>query len=70
MGWCSGTKIFDAVCEAVLDQPRISKKDLIKAVAEELEEDDWDCQQDSNYYDHPLVKEVMKELHPNWEIDA
>ena len=70
MGWCSGTSIFDAMAKVI-----ISKKfqatntvkvslliDLIKA----LESEDWDCQQDSAYYDRPLVAKAFKTLHPDW----
>lgn len=67
MGWCSATRIFDPIVGALLDDKPVDKKALIKMLAEELENGDWDCQMDSNYWDHPLVREVFKELHPDWD---
>lgn len=67
MGWCSGTIIFDDVCSALLDSKgKIDKKAIIKRVVKSLEESDWDCHQDSEYWDDPLVQEVMREIHPEW----
>lgn len=64
MGWCSATIIFDKVVGALLDDK--DKKEAIKALIEALEDNDWDCQSDSDYFDHPLIKEIFKELHPSW----
>lgn len=66
MGWCSATYIFDAIAGALLDDAPVNKKQILKLVVDALEEGDWDCQSDSEYYDHPLVKEIMKENHPGW----
>lgn len=69
MGWCSGTLIFDNVCDVLLaDEPQ-TKEETIRALAITLEDSDWDCQQDSYYWDHPVVQSVMKELHPEWFED-
>lgn len=65
MGWCSGTEIFDAVVPAILGD-EIDKKKTLAALICALEDLDWDCQGDSSYYGHPLVQEVMRELHPRW----
>jgi hypothetical protein len=64
MGWCSATEIFDSVCNALLAGK--SKEQTIKELIEELEGNDWDCQGDSEYYDHPIVKAIFRELHPDW----
>jgi hypothetical protein len=69
MGWCSGTRIFDAVCEGLLSDEPKSKKELLTELIAALEADDWDCQQDSAFWDNPLVQEVMRELHPRWFED-
>ena len=62
MGWCSATLIFDNVCDGLLE-------DTIRALAVALEDGDWDCQQDSAYWGHPIVQKVMRELHPSWFED-
>lgn len=69
MGWCSGTVVFDAAVEAILD-PNADKKYAIKALIESLEDLDWDCQCESDYWEHPLVKECFIELgRANWYED-
>lgn len=60
MGWCSGTVIFDTVVEAILN-PEVDKKETIKYLINALEDMDWDCQPDSDYWEHPLVKECFIE---------
>lgn len=42
---------------------------VVKSLIESLEDGDWDCQQDSSYYDHPLVNGIFRELHPDWFED-
>lgn len=75
MGWCSGTSIFDCVASDLLDD---ESEDFItnefKAVVLwnlmiEMERKDWDCHQDSEYYDHPIVQGILSELHPEWVRD-
>jgi hypothetical protein len=61
MGWCSATLIFDNVCDGLLADKPADKKAVIKALVVAPEDGDWDCQQDSAYWDHPLVREVMRE---------
>ena len=66
MGWCSATFIFDKITGALLTDTPPDRKVILKAVAEALEEEDWDCQRESEYWSHPLVREVMREMHPTW----
>ena len=70
MGWCSGTEVFDPIAKALLgsiEGKPIDVERVLKTVIGALEDGDWDCQEDSAYWDHPLVKKIMKELHPDWE---
>lgn len=68
MGWVSGVHVFDGIVGAILNEKisNQSKSELIKTVAILLAEHDWDTESDSNYYDHPVVQEVFKELYPWW----
>ena len=76
MGWCSGTDVFDVVCEAMLDPENISidqdvditsdTKGALKKIITALEEMDWDCQRESEFWDVPIVHEAFEELHPGW----
>ena len=57
MGWCSATEIFDAVAEVVIDNEAIPEPDRLKVITklyDALTSDDWDCQNDSKFYEHPL----------------
>lgn len=69
MGWASGTAVFDLICDAILqDAPRkLIEEEMIRALITALESHDWDCQQDSRYWKHPLVRKVMQGLHPEWD---
>lgn len=71
MGWSSGTHLFDAVCGEVLvgRSKKIAKTDVIAILVAAMEDSDWDTHQDSEYWDHPVVQEVMRELHPDWFDD-
>lgn len=73
MGRCSATEVFDPVTGFILayDLPDAVKLDLIKKLVDTLENYDWDCQSDSDYYEHPLVRQAMRELHPDddWDDD-
>jgi hypothetical protein len=64
MGWCSGTIIFDRTVEALLYPGRLDKKEFIKELITSLRNSDWDCEFDSSYITHPLVKEAFIELDP------
>lgn len=69
MGWCSATVIFDTVVESLLDET-VDKKETIKYLINVLEDGDWDCQSESDYWEHPLVKECFIETgHKNWYED-
>lgn len=57
MGWCSATEIFDDVAEVVIDNESIPEDQRIAVLSKlytALTYEDWDCQGDSKYYDHPL----------------
>lgn len=69
MGWCSGTRIFDAVCDGLLSDEPKSKHEQLTDLITALEDGDWDCQQDSIFWDHPMVQAAMRELHPSWFDD-
>ena len=67
MGWCSATVIFDKVVGALLDESgEVDKKAVIKELIDTLEDGDWDCQQDSKHWDHPIVNAIFRERHPQW----
>lgn len=66
MGWCGGTEIFDAVAAEILEPKNgyveFEQKRVLRILANALEENDWDCQSDSKYYEHLIVKEIFDEL--------
>jgi hypothetical protein len=68
MGWASGTDVFDAVAGEILGETgAVSRTRVIRALVEALEDNDWDTQNESEFYDHPIVRRVMRELHPDWD---
>lgn len=69
MGWCSGTCIFDPVVKAILEQdaPEEQKINVIKSLITALQDEDWDCETDSDYWKHPLVRRAFKETCPSWD---
>lgn len=69
MGWCSGTEIFDVVVARVYNSSMTTseKKTLIKDLIEVLEDQDWDCQNDSEFWNTNIVRECFEELHPDWD---
>ena len=69
MGWCSATEIFDTVASAVLSDKPLDKKEVLMVVAEALRDMDWDCEQDSDYWDDTIVREIFMELEPEWFED-
>lgn len=72
MGWCSGTQIFDEICDILLNNRNIKKSDqkkITKKLIETLEDMDWDCQADSAHFEHPIVREIFEEFHPHWYED-
>lgn len=70
MGWCSGgTHVFDEMCGAILSEEHPDKKQVLIALIDALHGNDWDCEPDSKYWDHPLVREIFKEKYPNWFVE-
>lgn len=68
MGWCSGTGVFDPVVKTVIEETfdeRV-KRAVLKSLIEALQNHDWDCESDSEYYDHPLIQSLFRELNPDW----
>lgn len=53
MGWCSATNIFDTVIEAAYKLQPDDKAMIAfaKTLRDVLENGDWDCQQESDFYD-------------------
>lgn len=66
MGWSSGSAVFDAVCKVVLDKKKIKPEEVIRGLIETLEAHDWDTHGESEYFDHPIVQKIFKELNPDW----
>jgi len=64
MGWCSATDIFDSVVGALLEDDKVDKETTIKELINALEDGDWDCQQDSVYWNEPLVQKCFKLTSP------
>lgn len=64
MGWSSATEIFDAVVDGILSTKAtdIEKKVVIKILIRELLSKDWDCESESDFFNHPLVKECFIEI--------
>ena len=69
MGWCSGTCIFDPVVKAILkqDAPEEQKISVIKSLITTLQDEDCDCETDTDYLKHPLVRRAFKETCPSWD---
>jgi hypothetical protein len=72
MGWCSGTAVFDSVLRKILYDNHFNDEQrtrIIRYLVDALEDHDWDCQADSDYWEHPLVAEVFYQLYPTWFDD-
>lgn len=71
MGWCSGTPIFDAVAQEVLNSRLTNdeKYAIMYALTVAMFDHDWDCESDSEYYKHPIVKKAFKAAAPNVDWD-
>ncbi len=69
MGWSGGTEIFDCVAEELeslynyISTPQHSEDDYYNTVLQPLmdllERKDWDAQQESDYYDHPVIGKIL-----------
>jgi hypothetical protein len=48
---------------ALIDEDKkVDKLQVIKRLAIALEDADWDCQHDSKYFNHPLIKPIFQKL--------
>ena len=67
MGFCSGTEIFDDVARHIIDTDwsEQQQSDVLIVLIVALDNHDWDCHQDSAYYDHPIIQKAMKAVHPD-----
>ncbi len=68
MGFCSGTQIFDDAMEEILkiELPEAKQILIVMALIDALDNHDWDCHQDSAYYENPIVNRAIQNLHPDW----
>jgi len=65
VGWCSGTDVFDPVAEAILNHNHLTadeKVALLVVLINALWNKDWDCQDESEHWQHPLVQRAMREV--------
>lgn len=71
MGWTNGTPMFDKVCAVIfeLNISTFDKYKIIHTLADALMDGDWDTPEESDYWQHPIIRQVMKELMPDadWE---
>ena len=68
MGWSSGAEVFDPVVESFISS-NISRKEKIRiivALIKALEDQDWDCQFESKYWDDAVVVAAWQRVHPDW----
>jgi len=65
MGWCRGTEVFDDICEAILDS-KLEGSELIEEVIYILQANDWDCELESEYVEHPIVKDIFIKMYPDY----
>jgi hypothetical protein len=68
MGWSGGVDVFDNVAGEIIAQniDEDSAFAVLDALIDALEDQDWDTESDSEYYNHPLIKLVFKKRHPDW----
>jgi hypothetical protein len=67
MGWCGGTEIFDQVADDLIsasyDHFGSMKHQFVITPLENLYEVlsdlDWDCECESDYYDHPEIGKIL-----------
>ena len=67
MGWCSGTIIFDALCDSLLSNKEVDKKKVLKDIINILWREDWDCETESNHINNEMVRECFFELDGEWK---
>lgn len=62
MGWSSATDIFDVVADELIDKINSGDKDSLKVLqvlCNKLEDRDWDCQCESEYYYHETIGNIL-----------
>jgi len=69
MGWCGATPIFDRVCDKLLVNGKIDKQAILEELIDVLKDMDWDCVDESQYFDHPLVKKAFYALGYDYHDD-
>lgn len=65
MGWSGATPIFDTVVEDLLETPNLHEDDfnrILYNLALVMEDMDWDTACESEYWNHPRVKQVFIDL--------
>lgn len=69
MGWCSGTDVFDHMMFVIkkTDITDEQRQCLIQCLIVALQNQDWDCESDSDYWRDPLVRKAFKEVCPKWD---
>lgn len=71
MGWSSGGLIFDRMAEFLLQRLTPSNEKFVKSILRQLitvlEDEDWDGADDTQFMSHPIVREIMREQHPDWD---
>lgn len=71
MGWASGSQLLSAVLDATLKHiPKNKRTKAVKDLVEAFEEHDCDTIEEV-WDDHPIVKKVCLEMHPDrYEMDG
>jgi hypothetical protein len=63
MGWCSATVIFDTVADALIgDGAPKDVETALRTLIVALQDGDWDCECESEYWDHPIVRKIFEDL--------
>jgi hypothetical protein len=71
LGWCSGTRIFDTIVSDLRSQniPQDKFYHIVWNLICELEDMDWDCQSESDYWEDEEVRGIFKQMNPAWFED-
>jgi len=65
MGWSGGTEIFDCVADELIevysscDIPMYKVMNILSALKCTLEDQDWDTLNESTYWTHPKIGDVL-----------
>ena len=62
MGWGSGEQVFDVVAGSVLSVSYLRKEDVVTIltkVESVLSMLDWDCQNESRYWEDPVIGKIL-----------